>query len=113
MNAEWVEVLRSACQKSSQGRVAKRLNISASAVSLILKGAYPADSSKIEARVRGEYMAERVDCPVVGDLSRRQCCDYQQLPFAATNPQRVALWRACRHCPHSFIQEEPDADPIL
>lgn len=105
--SSWVEALRAECARTSQARTARRLGISASTVNQVLNGTYKADAARIEERIRGELMNERVLCPVMGEISKRKCVDVQALPFAATNPQRVALYKACRSgCPHSSLREE-------
>ncbi len=105
--SDWLEVLDQACQKSSQNRVAKRLGVSAAMISQTLKGKYPGDTRKLRIRVEGELMGAAVQCPVLGEISARQCLDCQAQPFAATNAQRVRLYRACRSgCPNSSIEED-------
>ena len=102
----WREALAAECERTSQARTAKLLGVSASMVNQVLRGVYKADASQLEARVRGELMAEHVECPVVGTITTRTCVDHQQREFAATNPTRVALYRACRSgCPNSAIKE--------
>jgi len=99
MNADWIEVLREACKPpSSQADVARRLGVSRTMVSLALQGRYEGNLGRLESLVRGTFMAETVDCPVMGIISRRTCLDEQTRPFAPTNPQRVQVWRACRTC---------------
>jgi len=101
MQIDWIEVLRNACLGSSQIRVAKRLGISSAVVNQLLKSSYKGRLDRMEARVRGEYMREKVYCPVLEEISQRRCQDEQQRGFAATNPQRVAVYKACRSgCPH-------------
>jgi hypothetical protein len=43
-----------------------------------------------------------VDCPVIGDIPRQACIAHQRRKgrFAATNPARVALAKACKRCEH-------------
>jgi transcriptional regulator with XRE-family HTH domain len=98
---EWMTVLEDRCEESSQADVARRLGVSAALVNRVLKGTYPGNLSRIEALVRGTYMQESVVCPVLGTITRRRCLDEQTRPLAITNPQRIALYRACRAgCPH-------------
>ncbi len=105
--SEGIEALEKACETSSQNRVAKRLGVSAAMISQALKGKYPGDTRKLRTRVEGELMGASVMCPVLGENSARQCLDCQAQPFAATNAQRVRLYRACRSgCPNSSIEEE-------
>lgn len=106
MEPDWIAALRLECQRTSQNRAAKRLGISAATISLVLNNRYPADTASLEARIRGELLSETVECPVLGEISRRVCCDEQAKPFAATNPIRVALYRACRGgCKNSFLTQ--------
>jgi len=96
----WIWALAEACDRTSQGQVAKRLGISAAVVNQVLGNAYKGRFDRVEARVRGELMQETVTCPVLGDLSKRECLDHQKAKFSATNPLRVRLYRACKVCPN-------------
>lgn len=84
----------------SQSKVAEQLGVSTAVVSTLLNDKYTGDVASMEQRIRGQYMAETVRCPVYGDLSKRSCLDNQALPPAFTNPQRAALSRACKTCPN-------------
>lgn len=84
----------------SQVRVAKELRVTSPVISTLLKDKYLGDVKTMEQRIRGQFMAETVRCPVYGDLSKRSCLDNQALPQAFTNPQRAALSRACKTCPN-------------
>jgi DNA-binding transcriptional regulator YdaS (Cro superfamily) len=100
---KWLRVLHEACSVHGQRRIAERLRVSQSALNQVLNGKYKAKLDKIEARVRGELMQETVLCPALAEISKRRCQDEQRRPFAATNPQRVAVYRACRSgCPLSM-----------
>ncbi len=102
----WRDELAAECERTSQARTAKRLGVSASMVNQVLRGVYKADTSQLEARVRGELMAEHVQCPVAGEITTRLCQDIQRQPFAATNPMRFELYCACRNgCSNSHIKE--------
>lgn len=102
----WLEALREECARTSQAQAARRLGVSTSMVNQVLKGSYGSDTSRLEARVRAELMAESIVCPIVGQLALTACQQHQARPFAATNPMRVALYRACRSgCPHSGLKE--------
>lgn len=106
--SEWLNVLARVCAESSQNRVAQRLGVSASMISQALRGRYPGDLRALQQRVEGEFMGTVVQCPVLGEISARQCLDCQAMPFAATNAQRVRLYRACRSgCPNSQLGGEP------
>jgi hypothetical protein len=84
----------------SQTKVASELGVSSAVISALLKDKYLGSVAVMEQRIRGQYMAETVMCPVQGTLSTRNCLDNQALPMAFTNPVRAALGRACRTCPN-------------
>lgn len=99
MRTDWIDVLREACKSpSSQADIARRLGVSRTMISLALQGRYEGNLGRLESLVRGTLMAETVECPVMGTISRRTCLDEQARPFAPTNPQRVQVWRTCRTC---------------
>ncbi len=98
---DWIEALRDECERTSQRRAAERLAISPSTINQVLNGTYKAKTGRIEERVRGELMNKTLECPVLGEITTRSCQDWQAKPFAATNPTRVAVYKACRAgCPH-------------
>ncbi len=105
---DWLETLKAECARdgSSQAAVARRLKLSSTTINQVIHGVYQGDMVRIEAIVRGELMNATVVCPVAGEITTSRCQTTQKLPFAATNPQRVALWGACRNgCPHSRIRK--------
>ena len=105
--AEWIEVLRAECKRTSQVKVAARLGISGTLINQAVNGKYKASTARLEERVRGELMQKMVNCPELGELSSRRCQDHQARPFATTNPTRVALYIACRKgCQHSKLGSE-------
>lgn len=97
---DWLTVLREACAASSQAAVARRLDYSAAVVNQVLKGTYTGDLRSVRKAVEGALMGLTVNCPVIGELPRHRCLEYQRRGFAATNPLRVALAQACPTCPH-------------
>lgn len=102
--ADWIAVLRDEQKRTSQRLVSMRLGLSQTTISQVLKGNYKGNLHRIEERVRGELMNKTVECPVLGEISARKCLDWQARPFAATNPTRVAVWKACRAgCKHSNL----------
>ena len=80
---------------------------SAAAISQLISGTYAArDTGRIEAAIRATLLSETVTCPVLGEIGLADCMGWQAKPFAATNPQRVRMYRACRSgCPHARIEE--------
>lgn len=104
---DWVRMLANACDQTSQSKAAERLRYSTGAVNAVLARKYGkpgASYEAIAAAVRGAFMDAQVQCPVLGELRQHVCMEHQRQPFAATNPTRVRLYRACRAgCPHSLI----------
>lgn len=98
---DWIKALAAECDRTSQGATAKRLGVSGAMVNQVLKHAYKGRYDGLESRVKGELLAETVHCPVLGEISTRQCLDEQAKPYANTNRQRVAVFKACRSgCPN-------------
>lgn len=101
LHADVQATLQAAVKRfNSQSKVAEELSVSTATISMLLKDKYPGNVELMEQRIRGQFMAETVRCPVMGDLSKRSCLDNQALPMAFTNPVRAALGRACKTCPH-------------
>jgi hypothetical protein len=100
---DWVQLLAEECIRTSQNRVAKRLNRSASLVSAVLRAKYSGDMGAVEDVVRGVYMAQTVQCPVLGEISTADCRDWmaKSRSFSNENSERVRMFRACRACPRT------------
>ncbi len=97
----WIITLRQQCEFRTQKSVGKDIGYTAAVVNQVLQGKYKGDVAKVEAAVRGAFMGATVKCPVLGELPTHNCLAYQKRPFAATNPTRVQLYRACRGtCPY-------------
>jgi len=97
----WVDVLREACDCTSQKKVSQRIGYSATTVNQVLKGTYKGDLTAVQQAVCGALMNKSVVCPVMGEMPGDVCLTHQRQPFAATNPMRVKLFKACRSgCPN-------------
>ena len=96
----WLEILRQACESQGQKPVASQIGFSVTTVSQVLSGAYKADMKRIRTAVEGALMGAVVECPVIGEIPRQRCIEHQRRAcrFAATNPARVQLSKACRVC---------------
>ncbi len=93
-----MQMLRDKVKEHGQAEVARRLGISAAAVSQILSGKYQAAPDAILGRVIEVFGGISIDCPVLGEIPLSQCADERKKAFAATSHQRVALWKACQKC---------------
>ncbi len=99
---EWLHALANECDRTSQSTVADRLGVSATMINQALKGIYPSQKGlgRLQDLVEGALMGTTVNCPVLDEVTRDICIEKQELPFAATNPQRVKLYKACKACPN-------------
>ena len=110
--ADALQALHNALKSQSQAQIARRLGVVDGTVSNALKGRYIGNVEKFAERIRGELLKATVACPVLGEISTRICQDERAKPFsAATNPQRVQLWRQCRSCPHNPAAQPTKGDP--
>lgn len=100
MTDDWKDILSLECKRTGQRAAGERIGYSAAVVSQVLKGTYKGDEQRVQQAVEGALMGLTVDCPVIGEIPRNVCLEYQRREFAATNPMRVALSRACPTCPH-------------
>lgn len=103
---EWVVVMAESCDRTSQSAIAKRLGVSSTQINQALRNAYAGRMDKLEQRVRGELMREAVNCPVLGEITKRRCIDEQTRAPARTNALRVELRRACPLCPNQLKKED-------
>jgi hypothetical protein len=107
---DWVAVLARQCNDRSQAAVARDLDRSGAVISQVLRRIYPADTARIEERVRGLFMAGQVDCPALGPLSMLNCQDWREKSreFALGSPQRSRMYRACNACPRNKPSPAPE-----
>ena len=103
----WIRELRTQCEDKSQTQVAKEIGYTGAVVSAVLSNTYRGNIANVEKAVRGAYLGATVGCPVLGELQSNRCLEHQRAPFAATNHQRVRLYRACRNkCVNSQLKKE-------
>ena len=106
---DWVEALAAACDARSQSAVAQRVGYSAATLSYVLGNKYQGDGRAVERAVRQALMRAELTCPVLGPIDGAACVAHQRLPFSPHNPQRVALYRTCRACPHSSLPQTEES----
>lgn len=107
---DWIVVLASQCDQSSQAEVARRIGRSPALVCNILRAKYPGRLLVVERLVRGALMAEQVACPVLGDLSIAVCAERQRTDLSTANPTALRLYLACPNCPHALPKGGKDAE---
>lgn len=106
----WLSELRQRCRQTSQSAIAKEIGYSAAVINQVLKGTYKGDVKKVARAVRGAFLGETVNCPVLGELERHLCQQNARRPYASTNPTRVKLFKACRGCEHNQSGQEKEVN---
>lgn len=97
---DWIEELARFADRDGLAGAEKATGYSRSAVSYALNCKYTGDIGRLEEMVRGAMMALTVNCPVLGEIGRDRCLDWQRKPYAATSSHRVQMFRACQGCPN-------------
>ncbi|MCR5855963.1 transcriptional regulator [Mesorhizobium sp. J428] len=104
---EWVAELARLADREGLSGAGRHIGYSASAVSTVIANKYRGDMGSVAGKVRGAVMSETVNCPVLGEIGRDRCLDWQKKPFAATSSHRVQMFKACRGgCPNA--RQKPD-----
>tara|TARA_B110000211_G_scaffold15953_1_gene16666 strand:+ start:6199 stop:6558 length:360 start_codon:yes stop_codon:yes gene_type:complete len=103
----WLVVLQDKCNLASQRQVAEHLGVSNAVISQALKQKYRGNLVTLEKKVRGAWMGETVNCPVLDEIDLNQCIQYQDAKMSVVNPLRVQLYRACHGgCENSQKKKE-------
>lgn len=97
----WVVLLAREVERTNRTQAAQRIQMSRSAVSLVLANRYPSPSTAgVERRVLDTL--GRIDCVAIGEVvTVEQCQSYRERPAPTHNPLAMQHWRACQHCPHN------------
>ncbi|MGI1669973.1 MAG: hypothetical protein K6L74_06550 [Neptuniibacter sp.] len=97
---EFIRVLANVVEKSgSKQAAADQIGINRASVSTLLANKYPASTQAMEQKILSFTTAKH--CPVLGQISGDECQKKREQEFISCNPQRVALYRACRQCKHN------------
>lgn len=102
---EWVQLLARTCDATNQRVAADRLGKSSGYVSRVLNNRYAGDLAEAERQVRAAFSAERVACPVFGDMPLKTCITNRRRTRPA-NWAQVQLARACPDCPFNTDRQE-------
>lgn len=108
---EWIAALADECAKSSQNKVAKALDVSATMISQALRAKYPGDLSRLEAMFTGLFQSAEVPCPAKGVIAAHVCRQWRDRSKAlvSVNTERVQMFRACNKCPRNAKAGEAEA----
>lgn len=97
---EFIRVLANAVDKAGSNQAAAdQIGINRASVSTLLANKYPANTAKMEEKILAFNTGKQ--CPVLGQISGDECQKKREQKFVSSNPQRVALYRACRQCEHN------------
>lgn len=104
---DWVLALAQECAASSQNKVAKEMDRSATVISNVLRNKYLGSMEAVEDIFRGVFEAKVIDCPAMGYLPTNECRSWRRKSGTLTNrnPRAVMMHRACMHCP---VNAEPN-----
>lgn len=98
---DWIVALAEKADATNLDKAGDAIGYSGSAVSSVLRNVYAGDVGRITEKVRGALMGKVVICPVLGEMSRDTCLDWQRKPKAATSAHRMRMFHACRNnCPN-------------
>ena len=107
---DWIEELARLADELGLKSAGKRIGYSASTVSEVLRGVFRGSIQRVEQKVRGALMGVVVECPMLGEIGRDQCLDWQKRKFAATNAMRMQVYHACRSgCRNARLDGGDDA----
>lgn len=96
---DWVIALAEQCNATSQAAAGRRIAYAGSTISQVISNAYLGDLPRVEDMVRGAFMASTIECPVLGEMARNVCLDWQRRPYSDASALHIKMWRACRSCP--------------
>lgn len=94
-------VHRAVLEEGSQAKVAVKVGYSTATISQLMSGSYKGSTEAVLVRFEEVYGSRIVECPLLGEIRLANCVKERRRPFSATNPQRVRMYRACRHCEHN------------
>jgi len=100
--SDWLGILQNHVDQKGSQTVIRELDISATTLSLVLRGKYQAGTERIEQRVMAIYGTDgKVACPVLGQIDPSRCIDnYKRAQVIRTpgNSATIRLYMACRKC---------------
>lgn len=111
---DWIAALASACDGSTQSRVAQNLGLNPGYLSWALTRQHARYHPRVEAAVRGRLMAAHVECPILGTLRLDRCALLRTGRARLSPAMRARLAQACPTCLHGgalFAGLEDEEDP--
>lgn len=98
MTDYWYRLLAAAVESDPRGcaGVADVLGVSRPAVSLVMRGKYPAGTARIARAVIDHY--DHPNCPLAGRVIRRELCRKTALRTEPRGGDARARWLTCQGC---------------
>lgn len=101
---DWIIELAKAAMETNQRVTGDKIGYSSSVVSQAISRTYAGDIDRVEEKVRGALMKQKVSCPILVEVARDTCLNWQKKPIAGTSSLRMKMYRACRSgCPNSRL----------
>lgn len=97
----WVRLLASACDTSSQRKVADEMGKSSGYISRIVNRNYAGSYEEAELLVRSRYSGEGVICPLWGEIPLASCIRNRRRDGPPRNQQHLAHAATCPTCPNN------------
>ncbi len=69
--------IRERSEKTTQTQVAKELGVSVAQICEVLKGTYKGNLNNLKQRVESVYFSATVNCPVLKNIAKHTCQEYQ------------------------------------
>lgn len=98
---EWVRLLASACDRLGQREVARQLGKSHPYVNRVVRKVYAGDYGEAETLVRAKFSADRVPCPLFGEIPLASCVKLRRRKATPQNHMHHACARTCPDCPNN------------
>lgn len=106
---DWIIALAELADSTNLETAGEAIGYSGSAISSVLRNVYSGDVGRITEKVRGALLGKVVACPVIGEMSRDTCLDWQSKPKAQTSAHRMRMFHACRNnCPNFRSKGAPN-----
>lgn len=103
---QWMDLLNEAIKKpSSKQQVANKLGVSRTAISLVMRGKYGANTKHIEAKVLEVF--GRIQCPhLETEITQAECQSNRRGPAPTSSAREMKHWRACQSCSNNTDKGE-------
>lgn len=115
----WVDVLRAEAEKPGRSKqaIANELDISRTAVSLLIAGKYTARMDKVSAKIAPKVMAlysNQLWCPHLrASIGPGVCASHHTAPMTMSDPDKLKQWAACRGCSQNPENQQSEVSDVV